>query len=406
MNRRNSTICLIFLMLLGQIGAIGFIEFQIIPVYENKKDILLTSNSSLNSAVVEYIIPSVPHYYQDTNYWCGIASLEMVYDFYGPEISQLEIADVARADSSYGAYTSDLRRSTHFSLLSTSVGNEMAGSITGYTNRSIGYGAFEQQYLSVNNLIDLIGDGHPILVLQHYDGNHYSGHFRVVIGYVKNGDTITQLIVHDPWDLNFGYGIYHGPNVYLNYATFVDLWSRFYNWALFICPWDVIVSCSSKVKINSIFTVTANVEYILPSTFTPGYIASASKATINLPAGFSLAPGEMYTKNLNPVSLPAGDVGTVTWQVVADVLNTEGIISVNASGIVSGTAYAHSPQYPSGYTYNDLVGGNGSNLVKIVESLPKNVNLVPIIIISAAIIGVVVISILIIIIIRRRKVPE
>ncbi|GAH77378.1 unnamed protein product, partial [marine sediment metagenome] len=78
-----------------------------------------------------------PHYYQTTNYYCGPASLEMVYDFYGPDISQLEIADVARADVSYGAYTSDLRRATHFSKLSTSLGNDMGGNVTGYTNNQL-----------------------------------------------------------------------------------------------------------------------------------------------------------------------------------------------------------------------------------------------------------------------------
>jgi hypothetical protein len=399
LNRRIGSILILIFTLLGQIGGISLVKIDISPVNENEINSLVIRNSNLHSTAVEYVIPSVPHYYQDTGYWCGPASLEMVYDFYGPDIDQLEIADVARADPSYGAYTSDLRRSSHFSKLSTSVGNEMAGSITGYTNRSIGYGAFEQQYLSVNNLVDLIADGYPIVVLQWYDTSYNSGHFRVVIGYVKNGDDITQLIVHDPWYS----GIYQGPNLYIDYNTFVDLWTKYSNWALFICPWDVTVSCSSLVAINSTFTVSANVKYVIPSSFTPGYTALASKATIQLPTGFSLAPGEIYTKNLNPVNLSAGDVGTVTWQVVANILNSEGFISINVSGMVSGTAFAHSPVYPTGYIYNDLIGGNGSSLVKIVESLPEDVNIVPIIIITTAIIVAVVIGIVVIIIIRRRK---
>ncbi|GAH77375.1 unnamed protein product, partial [marine sediment metagenome] len=109
----------------------------------------------------------------------------------------------------------------------------------------------------VNSLVDLIGDGYPILVLQHYDESHNSGHFRVVIGYVKNGG-ISQLIVHDPWYS----GYYAGPNVYIDYNIFVDLWTRYSNWALFICPWEITVSCSSLVVINSTFTMSANVEYI------------------------------------------------------------------------------------------------------------------------------------------------
>ena len=403
MNKRIGATLFILFVLLGQIVGIGLVKVENFQAKENANNFLEDRNSSLHSAATEFIIPSVPHYYQTTNYYCGPASLEMVYDFYGPDISQLEIADVARADVSYGAYTSDLRRATHFSNLSTSLGNDMVGNITGYTNRLIGYGAFEEHLPNVNSLVDLIGDGYPILVLQHYDESHNSGHFRVVIGYVKNGG-ISQLIVHDPWYS----GYYSGPNVYIDYNTFVDLWTRYSNWALFICPWEITVSCPSLVVINSTFTMSANVEYIRPTDFSSAYSASLCQATIQLPLGFSLAPGEMYTKNLNPVNLPSGENGTVTWQVVADVINSIGLISVNASGLVSGTAYARPPVYPSGYTYIDLIGGNGSKLVEIVEKLPEDENMLPIIIITTAIIGAIVISIIVVLIVRKakRKTPE
>ena len=403
MNKKIGATLFILFVLLGQIVGIGIVKVEYFQARENANNFLEDRNSSLHSASTEFIIPSVPHYYQTTNYYCGPASLEMVYDFYGPDISQLEIADVARADVSYGAFTSDLRRATHFSKLSTSLGNDMAGNITGYTNRSIGYGAFEEHLPNVNSLVDLIGDGYPILVLQHYDESHNSGHFRVVIGYVKNGG-ISQLIVHDPWYS----GIYSGPNVYIDYNIFVDLWTRYSNWALFICPWEITVSCSSLVLINSTFTMSANVEYIHPTDFSSAYSASSCQATIQLPLDFSLAPGEMYTKNLNPVNLTSGEIGTVTWQVVADVINSIGLISVNASGLVSGTASARPPVYPSGYTYIDLIGGNGSKLVEIVEKLPEDENMLPIIIITTAIIGAVVISIVVVLIVRKakRKTPE
>lgn len=395
MNKRIGATLFILFVLLGQIVGIGFVKVEIFQARENTNNFLEDRNSSLHSASTEFIIPSVPHYYQTTNYYCGPASLEMVYDFYGSDIPQLEIADVARADVSYGAYTSDLRRATHFSKLSTSLGNDMSGNITGYTNRLIGYGAFEEHLPNVNSLVDLIGDGYPILVLQYYDESHTSGHFRVVIGYVRNGG-ISQLIVHDPWYSS-------GPNVYINYNTFVDLWTRYSNWSLFICPWEITVSCSSLVEISSTFTVSANVEYIRPTIFSSAYSASLCQATIQLPLGFSLAPGEMYTKNLNPVNLLSGENGTVTWQVVADVIDSAGLISVNASGLVSGMAYAIPPVYPSGYTYNDLIGGNGSKLVKIVDE-----NMLPIIIITTVIIGAVIIGIVVVLIVRKvkRKTPE
>ncbi len=407
MNKRIWATLFILFAFIGQIVGIGFVKVEYIQARENVNKLLEDRNSSLHSASTEFIIPSVPHYYQTTSYYCGPASLEMVCDFYGPDIAQLEIADVARADVSYGAYTSDLRRATHFSNLSISLGNDMGGNITGYTNRSIGYGAFEAHLTNVNHLVDLIGDGYPIVVLQHYDESHITGHFRVVIGYVRNGD-ISQLIVHDPWYSGF----YSGPNVYISYNTFVDLWTRYSNWTLFICPWEITVSCSSIVTINSTFTISANVEYIRPTYYSPAYSASSCQATIQLPLGFSLAPGEMYTKNLNPANLLSGENGTITWQVVADVINSTGLISVNASGLVSGTAYARPPVYPTGYTYNDLIGGNGSKSVTIVETivepLPEDENILPIIIISTAITGAAIISIVVVFKVRKakRKTPE
>ena len=55
-------------------------------------------------------------------------------------------------------------------------------------------------------------------------------------------------------------------------------------------------------------------------------------------------------------------------------------------------------------TYTDLIGGNGSKLVSIVESLPGDENgMLPIIIISTIIVSAVVISIVVVIMIRRAK---
>ncbi len=398
MNKRIGAIFFIIFTFLGQTIGIGIVNVEIFQGSENNDDFLEKTNSNLHSAVTEVVIPSVPHYYQTTGYWCGPASLEMVFDFYGPDIPQLEIADVARSNSSYGTFASDLRRATHFSKLSTSVGDKMAGNITGYTNRPIGYGAFKAHLPNVNSLVNLIDNGFPIVVLQWFNTEYTSGHFRVVIGYVKDGGSINSIITHDPWSTP------GGPNYHIGYSTFVNLWTRYDNWALFICPWEITVRCSSIVAINSTFTVRTNVEYLCPSYFTPAYPASTCKATIQLPLGFSLAPGENYTKDLNPVVLQAGNVGTTTWNVVANILDYEEFITVNASGIVSGIAYYIDPNYPE-YSYSDLIGGEGSKLVKIVKELPKDNIIIPITIaiVSAVVIGVVVIFIMWKV---RRKVPE
>jgi hypothetical protein len=78
----------------------------------------------------------VPFHYQDTDYYCGPACLEMVFDYYGEDINQSEIADVARTigEPLYSTFTDELRRAAHFSNLSTSMGAEIPDyNITGYT---------------------------------------------------------------------------------------------------------------------------------------------------------------------------------------------------------------------------------------------------------------------------------
>jgi hypothetical protein len=65
---------------------------------------------------------------QRNGYYCGPASLEMVFDYYGEDISQQQIAKVARSDLFGGTYPDDLRRAAQFS---------------GYSARSYGYSASE-----------------------------------------------------------------------------------------------------------------------------------------------------------------------------------------------------------------------------------------------------------------------
>lgn len=350
----------LILIFLGQIGGIYSYSFKIRSVNESRVNASTNLFTSLHSADNTYIIHSVPYHSQDTSYYCGPASLEMIFDFYGKDISQFDIANVARANPAYGAYTDDLVRAAHFSKLSTSVGKDMPGNITGYQGRPYGYGAFEGHLANVQSLINLINMGYPILVLQWFSTSHDYGHFRVVIGYVKNGGKITQIITDDPWQSN-------GPHFYINYNTFIDLWTRFSNWALFVCPWSININCSPSppdVK-NSTFNVNAEIKYTCPKGFSLEYPASLCKATIKLPSSISLVANESYTKNLNSTNLTAGEVGTVSWKVVRNVVKSGDVISVNASGIVSGYVSSDSGSYyyPA-YTYTDLIGGNGSILIK------------------------------------------
>ena len=111
-----------------------------------------SSVSQLTFTFGSIVIPvenhiNVPFYYQDKDYYCGPACLQMVFNYYGENISQYEIAGVARTigDPVDSTFTDELGRAGHFSNLSTSMGDELPYNITGYTLRSLGYAAFESQ---------------------------------------------------------------------------------------------------------------------------------------------------------------------------------------------------------------------------------------------------------------------
>jgi predicted double-glycine peptidase len=296
---------------------------------------------------------SVPYHQQVKNYYCGEAALEMVLDYYGPDILQYQIGNVARVEFSIGTYGFELQRACHFSNMSTSMGNDAPGyNCTGYTGRSTGYGGFEWWFAEqtcIEDLKNLIDQGNPIVVLMWYDSSHTNGHFRVVVGYDDSGIT-----VHDPWD---------GASIHYSNSLFKDLWSYSNREGLFASPWSIELNIPGHMIGNSIFEVSANVTYVCPSPFGlySEYRADSCNATISLPLGFSLVSGENATKVLSSDYFYCRESRTVTWQVVASPSVGSYSISVNTSGIVHGFVAAHG-SYPS-YSYNDRIGGeNNSNI--------------------------------------------
>jgi len=51
---------------------------------------------------VAYMIPDVPYHRQLTRFSCGAASLEMVLNYYGADVNQYSIMDVARTSVNVG----------------------------------------------------------------------------------------------------------------------------------------------------------------------------------------------------------------------------------------------------------------------------------------------------------------
>ncbi len=302
---------------------------------------------------------SVPFHYQSNIYYCGPAALEMVFDYYGEDTPQTEIADVARTHPNV-TYIDELRRAAHFSNLSTSLGDEMPGNLTGYSARKIGYAAFEQGglALTIDDLKALIDGGKPLIVLMWWTPSKVYGHYRVVVGYNK-----THIITHDPWNKNVWGGTYGGANTSMTYSTFLDLWQYSGNWGLLVHPWEIEMQMPSTVSKGDNFQATANITYPCPTPFNKAdYPASSCKATIKLPEGLELGLGETTQHSLEDVS--AGNSVQTSWSINASETGFHNI-SVTVTGIVEGNVWAHET-YPS-YNYTDEIGGSRINSLSVIN---------------------------------------
>jgi len=290
----------------------------------------------------------VPYYHQISGYHCGPAALEMVFDFYGPDIPQSEIADAARTAPD-GTYTCDMVRAAHFSNLSTFPIGGSPEHVTGYTARKLGYAAFEYWGVTIDQLKSLLTAGYPIIVLTTW-------HYRVAVGYSS-----TRIMFQDS---------YYGENITLTYEALDSTWDYSGHWALFVSPWEIEVSVPHNVSVGSVFNVTATITY--PSPLPPDgdqYPASLANATVTLPAGLSLDLGETVTKPMDAGDLTVGTSANVTWSVRADSVG-EYTVSVEAEGLVEGFV-PPIPSYPEFYSYKDRIGGKKQCVVEVLAQEPS-----------------------------------
>jgi hypothetical protein len=298
-----------------------------------------------------YDIPGVPYHVQQNDVWCGPASLEMVFNYWGEDVSQSEIAGVANA-SSLGCYTDDLERAAHFSQLSTSIQNPL---LHGYTARKSGYAVSDYQWsdgsASYNNrysdLKKLIKNNYPVLALTYYSSSARTGHYRVVKGF---SDPLNTFTVHDPWYTS----PYFGPDVNFNQSFFVDdLWTDFNRWAMVAAPLAVSVEKPGSVAAGQTFLVSAYVNYPGPSPFNGQYPCRNPSATIQLSSDYQLAGGQTVSEAIGGLT-STGSSAAARWIVVAkSAKSSTDDISVAAGANVDGS----SGNYPS---YTDMIGGTGT----------------------------------------------
>ena len=329
-----------------------------------------TSSTGFSLDVAEAIIVteehyiSVPFYYQVKTYYCGPAALQMVFDYFGENISQFEIAEVARTVP-YVTYTDELRRAAHFSNISTSMGSEMIENITGYTARKLGYGAFEMGGMTIDDLKALIDSGFPVILLMRWIPGEPYGHYRVAVGY-----NATHVFLHDPWNNVEWGGEYGGPNLPMNYTFFDEMWDYSGHWGLFVSPWAVEIEMPKNIYVNQSFTVKANIKYVCPPlSYSFNYEAASCKATLILPEGLSLAEGETAVKSLGEIS--AGDTVQTSWTVKAERPGNY-TLCVEAEGQITGFVGGKTGVGPS-YEYTDRIGGYSSSSVNVSAEVPSQI---------------------------------
>lgn len=349
--------------------------------YRDNQDVGYQFRSNLQPAQKtsssQVLIPSVPYHHQINSYYCGSASLEMIFDYYGPDISQTEIAEVARTYKEGGTYTFDLRRAAHFSENSVSNGLVIPGHINGYTKRKIGYVGFESNLQNTTCLKCLIDKGHPILIITWSNSEKINKHFRVVVGYRYEDNEILSFILNDPA---------HGENYEIVYIEFVDLWSSNGNWSLFVSPWIMNITYVNSIQIDSTFLVTAEFQYPCPSFFDENtYPVSECSAIIKLPSGFSLTLGENKTKIFNNGTIKPRDVMACSWNITSGSRNKKGTFNIEICGKINGRVPEH--YFFRSYSYSDYIGGSYTFLVEITGGFPTQLVII-VLSISFSIVGV------------------
>ena len=314
-----------------------------------------------------HIIKNVPWHQQINGLTCGAGSLEIIFDYYGEDIRQKEIADVARTSSS-GTWAPDIVRAGHFSVLSSAQGSFYPHDApkAGFEERAIGYAAFSHNSdeLWLEELKNLIANDIPVIVLMKYTPDGSVGHYRVVIGY---DDIQGQIYFSDTWGRDIKRLFIEPGVISWSYEDFQQGWNyteygtEYPYFGAVILPWNITLNTQEDIVPGSEFTVEASITYPCPAPMdTTKFPAKNVIAHIELPDGMQLIEGR-YDESID--DLQAGGTAEVTWKVkVSGDANIDGSsIKVTASGEISGSVpnafWAGVKNYYPAYDYSDLIGG-------------------------------------------------
>jgi hypothetical protein len=312
-----------------------------------------------------HMIAGVPWHEQLNGLSCGAASLEIVFDYWGCDVDQKEIMNVART-SSMGTWTPDIVRAGHFSYLSDAQGSffPAVGPWGGYEERHLGYAAFSHTSSEfwLDELKTLVANDIPVIVLMKYYPWGGGGHYRVVIGY----DDDQQLIYFsDPWGRDLNHLTDWTGIISWSYSDFQMGWDYAeygvpepYFGAVAM-PWSIGVSVKGEATAGSIIDVSVSVEYPCPEPFDETqYPAQNTALQIALPEGMTLVRG---SSTVSIGTLPAASTAQISWRLLCGEDATGKELSITVSGVISGwVPEAHwngqTVYYPA-YSYVDAIGG-------------------------------------------------
>jgi hypothetical protein len=295
-----------------------------------------------------YSIPGIPYHFQITDWYCGPASLQMIMDYYGQEIGQNNIADVANDVVNSGCMGTDMRRAAHFSGMSVCIQDP---TLIGYTERKLGYACIDNtiQTNQATRVKNTVYAQYAVYTLTWYDGSHSAGHFRVIKGY---DDSLGVFIIHDPWYA----GALCGPDLLVSQTYFVDnLWAYSGWWCMVASPWVLTPSLPTSVAQGDTFQVALQVYYPGPTRFKAMFPCSNCQASISLSAGLALAGG---TPMVVLPNMDSDDTVNVVWNVIAVGPAGDWGMAFQAQGLLQSSSYS----YPS---YTDTIGGHAYETVMV-----------------------------------------
>lgn len=310
-------------------------------------------------------ITNVRQHKQMNALMCGDAALETIFDFWGADINQTSIADVART-SSVGTYTWDVVRTGQFSHLSAAYGRYFPhdAPTAGFPERPLGYASFSysNDTFWLSGLETLVSADIPVVLLMKYAPTDDAGHYRIIVGY---DETKGEVYFIDPWGRDQIRVTNPDGTVTWTIADFMNAWN--YSeygtphpyWGAVMMPWSINLTTSGNPTAGFPVIVTANITYPCPQPFDCSfYPASNISAQVILPSNMHVKDG---SSTISLGNLAAGRSVTVSWNVTADADASGSIITVLAGGNVSEAIpqvfwMGNHVSY-SAYNYTDEIGG-------------------------------------------------